>query len=198
MDRLTKGKLREEAVLLAAAQAIAELGFSNVRVSDIAERANMTPGHVTYYFPSKNDLLLLAIRRSEEELVERSREWLSTIEDPRQRLRQLIELSAADGFKDEGWALWLQVWANGMVDNEVSTEHQQLEQRWFQILIEVIEYGRDRGVFEVADVDDAAELVSALIDGLSIQVTVGSTRLDRERALALCERGAASILGYSL
>lgn len=196
MDRLTKGRLREETVLAAAAQAIAELGFSNVRVADIAERANMTPGHITYYFPSKNDLLLLAIRRSEEQLVEQSREWLSTIADPWQRLRQLIRLSAADGFQDEGWSLWLQVWANGMADDTVSSEHRQLDERWFRILIEVIEYGSDQGAFNVADIQDAAEVVSALIDGLSIQVTVGSQRLDRDRALRLCEVGAARVLGF--
>ncbi|WP_025156457.1 TetR/AcrR family transcriptional regulator [Leifsonia aquatica] len=197
MDRLTKGKRREEAVLAAAAQAIAELGYANVRVSDIAERAQMTPGHVTYYFPSKNDLLLLAIRRSEEELIEQSRERLSAIADPWQRLRRLIELSAADGVQDEGWALWLQVWGSGMADDTVSSEHQQLDERWFRILIEVIEYGSERGAFRVADIDDAAEIVSAMIDGLSIQVTVGSPRVDRDRALRLCELGAARVLGFA-
>jgi AcrR family transcriptional regulator len=195
VDRLTKGKQREETVLRAAAQAIADLGYANVRVTDIAERAQMTPGHVTYYFPSKNDLLLLAIRRSEEQLVEESRAWLATIEDPWQRLQQLIRLSAADGVQDEGWSLWLQVWANGMVDDSVSAEHRQLDLRWFEILIELIEYGRDRGAFHVDDVADAAEIVSAMIDGLSIQVTVGSGRVDRDRALRLCEAGAARILG---
>lgn len=194
MDRLTKGKQREERVLRAAAQAIAELGYRNVRVTDIAERADMTPGHVTYYFPSKNELLLLAIRRSEEQLADEARAGLAEIEDPWLRLRQLIALSAADGVQDEGWALWLQVWANGMVDDAVSVEHRQLDLRWFEILVEVIEYGRDRGAFHVDDVADAAEMISALIDGLSIQVTVGSGRVDRERALRLCELGAARVL----
>lgn len=197
MDRLTKGKRREEAVLAAAAAAIAELGYSNVRVSDIAERAQMTPGHVTYYFPSKNELLLLAIRRSEEQLVEQSREWLAAIEDPWERLRQLIRLSAAEGFQDEGWALWLQIWGSGMADDTMSREHQLLDERWFRILVEVIEYGCSQGAFRVEDVDDTAEIISGLIDGLSIQVTVGSPRVDRERALRLCEFGAASVLGYA-
>ncbi len=197
MDRLTKGKQREETVLRAAAQAIAELGYANVRVADIAERAQMTPGHVTYYFPSKNELLLLAIRRSEEQLVDESRERLAAIEDPWERLRELIALSAATGPQDEGWVLWLQVWADGMVDDAVSVEHRQLDLRWFDILVEVIEYGRERGAFHVDEVGDAAEAVSALIDGLSIQVTVGSGRVDRERALRLCELGAARILGVA-
>lgn len=197
MDRLTKGKQREEKVLRAAAQAIADLGYGNVRVSDIAERAKMTPGHVTYYFPSKNELLLLAIRRSEEKLVEDSRAKLAAISDPFERLRQLITLSAASGPQDEGWVLWLQVWANGMLDDAVSEEHHLLDLRWFEVLVEVIQYGRDEGAFPVDDTDDAAEMISALIDGLSIQLTVGSDRIDRDRLVRLCERGAARILGVT-
>lgn len=194
MTRRTKGREREEIVLQAAGEAIAELGFANVRVSDIAERANMTTGHITYYFPSKNDLLLLAIHRSEEELVRRSKEELAGIEDPMARLRRLIELSAASGFQDDAWNLWLQAWANGLSDPSVSQEHRQLDRRWFDLLAEVIEYGRSRGAFAVNDVTGACEIISAMIDGLSIQVTVGSDRLDRVRMLQLIESGAAAIL----
>ena len=67
--RREKSKAREELVVDAAAQAIAERGFANVRVSDVADLAGMSPGHVTYYFPAKTDLLMRAIRQSEEALT---------------------------------------------------------------------------------------------------------------------------------
>ena len=67
--RRTKGKEREELIVEAATQAIVERGLANVRIADIAERAGMTPGHVTYYFPSKIDLLMRAISASEEALT---------------------------------------------------------------------------------------------------------------------------------
>lgn len=196
MDRRTKGKEREERVVAAAGQAISELGFANVRVADIAERADMTTGHVSYYFPSKNDLLLLAIRRSEEGLLLETRAALAEIDRPIARLDALIELAAARGFQDDGWQLWLQVWADGLSDADVSSEHRQLDQRWFDVLVEVIEYGRDRGVFDVADPIAAAEMLSAMIDGLSVQVTVGSPRVDRDRMLALCRSASATLLGF--
>ncbi|WP_295012545.1 TetR/AcrR family transcriptional regulator [uncultured Microbacterium sp.] len=195
MSRHAKGREREEIVLKAAAEAIAELGYANVRVSDIAERAQMTTGHVTYYFPSKNDLLLLAIQRSEEELVQQSREELAGIEDPMERLRHLIGLAAASGFQDDGWLLWLQAWANGLSDPTVSQKHRQLDQRWFEMLTEVVAYGRDLGVFHVARVEDVCETIAAMIDGLSIQVAVGAGRVDRPRMLQLLETGAAALLG---
>lgn len=195
MSRRAKGKEREELVLEAAGRAISELGFANVRMSDVAERANMTTGHVTYYFPSKTDLLLLAISRSEESLLRESRAEMISIDDPVERLRWLIARAASDGFQDSGWNLWLQVWAYGMSDNEVAQEHRKIDQRWFELLLEVIEYGCSRGVFETDAPSDAAESISAMIDGLSIQLTVGSSRVDRDRILQLIEVTAAQLLG---
>jgi AcrR family transcriptional regulator len=186
--RQAKGHERRELVIEAAAQAISDLGVTNVRVQDIAERANMTTGHVSYYFPSKNDLLLLAIRRSEDALMQRTREALEAIEDPDARLDELVALASAKQPRDEGWILWLQVWASGFTDEGVTHEHQLLDQRWFDMLVEVLEYGRAAGRFHMASVADTAEVVSGLIDGLSIQLTVGSGRLNRERLLALCAR----------
>jgi AcrR family transcriptional regulator len=45
-QRREKGKSREALVVGAAARAIAELGLENVRLTDVAERAGMTAGHV--------------------------------------------------------------------------------------------------------------------------------------------------------
>ncbi|WP_449282477.1 TetR/AcrR family transcriptional regulator [Leucobacter sp.] len=195
MSRRAKGKEREEIVLEAAGRAISELGFANVRMSDVAERANMTTGHVTYYFPSKTDLLLLAIRRSEETLLEESRAEMIGIDDPVERLHWLISRAVADEVQDSGWNLWLQVWAYGMSDEDVAREHRQIDQRWFELLQEVIEYGCERGAFRTSAPSDVAESISALIDGLSIQLTVGSDRVDRPRIMRLIDATVADLLG---
>lgn len=193
--RRAKGKAREELVVEAAAKAIAELGLANVRVSDVAERAGMTPGHVTYYFPSKTELLMLAIRQSEEALVEQAEAELAGIDEPWVRLERLIELSAANERGDTGWILWFQVWSDAATDDTVARVHNELDERWRQILVGVLADGRDRGVFVFDDLAEMAQLISATIDGLSIQLTVGAPDFDRARMLALCLRASAVLLG---
>ena len=64
--RRKKGEERERLVIQAAVQAISDRGLANVRMSDIAELVGMSPGHITYYFESKSELLMQAIRWSEE------------------------------------------------------------------------------------------------------------------------------------
>ncbi len=189
-ERRAKGKAREELVVGAAAQVIAERGLANVRVSDVAERAGMSPGHVTYYFPSKDDLLMRAIRQSEDALATQVVEEIEAISDPWKRLERLIELSASSGPGDPGWVLWFQVWSNAALDPEVARVHDELDARWRSILADVIRYGCDLGAFETEDADEAALLLSTMIDGLSIRLTLGSPSLDRAELLRLCRTAA--------
>lgn len=194
----SKGLARRELVVSAASQAIAELGFANVRVSDIAERAGMTSGHVTYYFPSKTELLMHAIRQSEASLVEQAEVELAGIDDPWERLIRLIELSASNGRGDAGWILWFHVWADAASDDAAAAVHNELDGRWRQILADVLAFGRERGAFRFDDLEIAAQLISATIDGLSVQLTVGARGLDRERTLELCLLACAALLGAKL
>ena len=188
--RRAKGQSREELVVGAAAQAIAELGLSNVRFTDIAERAGMTPGHVTYYFPSKSDLLMRAIRLSEESLVAQVAAEIDRIRDPWKRLDRLISLSAASGPGDPGWVLWFQVWLTAANDPDIARVHDELDARWRAILVGVIRYGCELGAFEAADPEAVALILSAVIDGLSIQLTLGSSSLNRTQLLRSCRAAA--------
>ena len=181
--RRAKGKEREQLVVGAAAEAIAEQGLSNVRVADVAERAGMSPGHVTYYFPSKTELLMRAIRQSEMSFTAFVEEEIQKVRDPWKRLDKLIELSASNGHRDPGWVLWFQVWSNAALDPEIARVHDELDARWRAILADVIRYGCDRAAFVTDDPDEAALVLSTMIDGLSIHVTLGSAGLDRRRLL---------------
>jgi len=57
--------------------AIVDQGLDDVRMRDIARRAGMSPGHILYYFASKDALLLEVLRWSEEDLAARRREILA-------------------------------------------------------------------------------------------------------------------------
>jgi AcrR family transcriptional regulator len=193
--RQSRGAAREELVLAAATELIAERGLANIRVADVAERANMSPGHVTYYFPSKTELLMRAIRRSEQAYADQLADEVSRIADPWQRLTRLVELSAAQGPHDPGWVLWFEVWANAATDPEVAALHEELDAQSRTVLTAVIEYGCARGAFVTDDPQTVAVLLAALIDGLSIQLTLGSSGLDRARLLRLCDGAAQGHLG---
>lgn len=192
--RREKGRAREEAVLRAATQAIAELGLAHVRVADIAERAGIGPGHLTYYFPSKDDLLMQAIRWSEQRFHDEVDDEISGIADPWVRLEKLFDLAAADGVGDPFWALWFEVWAKSVTDPAVAEGGRELEAWWRTSLAEVIRYGSDRGTFRADDIDDIVVTLGALVDGLSIQLALGQGDLTKPKLLDLCGVAARLLL----
>ena len=193
-SRRAKGRDREALIVAAAIEVIAERGLPYTRISDVAARAGMTPGHVTYYFPSKNDLLMRAIGESESGLVDELVAALHRVRDPWKRLDRLIELSVATGVGDPGWVLWFQVWLEGALDDRVARGHDEMGIRWRSILADAISYGVERGAFRPVDVDEVTDVVSATIDGLSIQLTLGARGMSRARLLALLHSTTRALL----
>lgn len=189
-ERRAKGRAREASVLRAAMEAIAELGLANVRMVDIAERAGIGPGHVTYYFPSKAELLMRAIRWSEEGLRDRIDEEIGRIADPWKRLRRLFELAASQGPGDPAWFLWFEVWAKAGTDKALADGTAEFETWWRTALANAIRYGCERGSFATEDLDEVVLAISAMIDGLSIQLTLGAPGITRKRMLEMCVSAA--------
>ena len=59
-----------EKILKAAMDAISERGMFALRMQDVGERVGMSPGHILYYYRSKQRLLLETLRWSEDRLAE--------------------------------------------------------------------------------------------------------------------------------
>jgi BetI-type transcriptional repressor, C-terminal len=139
--------------------------------------------------------LMQALRRSEAMLTARAAAELAELDDPWQRLDRLLALSAAQSVGDPGWVLWLHVWSRAAGDHAVARVHDELDGAWRAILIEVIQYGRRRGDFVTDDAEGAALQLSALVDGLSIQLALGSTGSSPQRLLDLTRAAAERLLG---
>jgi AcrR family transcriptional regulator len=186
---------RREVLVRAAIDVIAEKGLSGTRVADIGERAGMSAGHVLYYFDGKSHIFTRAWRTVEEDLRAEVREAFETRPRARDRWDWLVRQAAPRGPGDPRILLWMEGWERAPRDPEVAALLVELEQRWIEMLVELIEYGRSTGEFAVADAEDFAVRFSALMDGLTLQVVAGSTRMDRERMLAVCTRASAELNG---
>jgi hypothetical protein len=135
-----------------------------------------------------------AIDQSEAGLVDELQAALHRIRDPWKRLDRLIELSVATGPGDPGWVLWFQVWLEGALDDTVARGHDEIGARWRAILADVIGYGVERGGFRVVDEVEIADVLSATIDGLSIQLTLGARGMDHARLVSLVRTTARALL----
>ena len=194
-QRRSKGAERELSVVTAAAELIAEQGLAQLRMADVADRAGMSVGHVTYYFPSKTELLVRAIQQSEEQFQTEVRHALQRHDDAWDRLTALVELAAASGPDDPGWLLWFEVWANAAVDPKLAEAQRQLDGWWRQQMADIIAYGVEQGAFHVADSARTVLVLSALTDGMSVQLALGSDAVSRPELIDIVMGVAGDLLG---
>jgi AcrR family transcriptional regulator len=196
-------KDRHQEILNAAAKVITERGLAETRISDIAERAGVSPGLILYYFESKDRLLSDALTYTNDRFyLETSRE-LRRISDARDRLDRFIQLSVPGLLPEferlEEWALWIEIWVRALRDEEMAKDREVLDKRWRAQIADIVRHGQDSGAFPASDdADDLALRLGALIDGLAIQVLMNDSDVTPARMRAVCMEVAARELGFEV
>jgi AcrR family transcriptional regulator len=101
---LSKSEQTRERVLTAAADVFNERGFSNTRLSDIAERAGMQAGSLYYHFESKEDLMRTLVERAVERIYLAVRQQVDEVprDEPMRRLEVAIDAHIRAALADEG------------------------------------------------------------------------------------------------
>jgi TetR/AcrR family fatty acid metabolism transcriptional regulator len=79
-------------ILDAAVAVFADKGFSNSRISDIADRANVADGTVYLYFKNKEEILMTAINTAFDAFMRNARTEVEKLPRPAERLRRLAFL----------------------------------------------------------------------------------------------------------
>jgi AcrR family transcriptional regulator len=186
--------LRKPQLLEAAAGVIAERGIASTRIADIAERAGTSSPAVLYWFESKDELLAEALTVEEERFYGELTERMTALEQPRDRLRLLLEASA----EEYDWTLWMELWTRALRDRSTQMARRRLDDRWRSQIAAVIRDGQEAGEFGEAHPDDVALVLASLIDGLAVQVTLGDPAVSKERMLRCALEMAESLLDCEL
>jgi len=189
--------LRRDQMLEAAAALIAERGFSDTRISDVARRSGASPALVIYYFGTKDKLLTEALRWSEISFYETVEEMLAETPALRDRLEMLVRMTCVPERKGEvrsSWGLWFDLWAQAFRHPQVSKDREDLDNRWRDMIVRVVREGVGAGDIAKVDAKGFAVAWSALIDGLAIQVALEDPEVDPERAFTIAMDFASQAL----
>ncbi|MBD3003960.1 TetR/AcrR family transcriptional regulator [Streptomyces sp. 5-10] len=150
---------------------IAERGFHAVRVADIAAACDTSTATIHYHFPGRAELLEAAVRWCMDEDTARRAARIAEADDAREELRQLIALQAPYTERQrQQWLVWMDLWAEAARSTAIGRLHADFYRQWRQTVAEVIRRGIAQGVFRAVDPEFSALRLTALIDGLAIQV----------------------------
>jgi AcrR family transcriptional regulator len=152
---------------------------------------------VTYYFPSRSQLLVAAIQERERQFQSQAEQSLVERRDAWSRLQALVEHAAAEGAQDRDWLLWFEVWAHAANDAEVSQVQRELDGWWRTTMRQIIDVGIANGEFVCSDPPAAVDTLSALTDGLSVRLVLGGDTT-RQRVIGLVMGTAHRLLDEDL
>jgi AcrR family transcriptional regulator len=190
---------RRTQMLEAAMEVIADRGLCDTRIADVADRAGLSPALVVYYFGSKEKLLTEALAYAEDLFYIEAFRELTGIEGASERLVRLIELACPPVVKreaDEYWTLWVELWSRALRNDEAALKREALERRWRNTIAEVVREGQRSGEFGRCDPERFATYLSALMDGLALQVLFGDPAVNGELANEMCLGAASRELGF--
>lgn len=176
---------RRAQMLQAAAEVIAERGFGETRITDVAKRAKTSSALVIYYFGTRERLLVDALRYSEELFYDAAETMLHEVRSARDRLSLLVQWTCVKEGSGEipgAWGLWFDLWAQAFRHPEVAQDRIELDTRWRAMIVDVVKAGQRAGEVGTVDARSFARTFAALLDGLSIQVALNDPDIDSRQA----------------
>jgi AcrR family transcriptional regulator len=193
--------LRKPQIVAAAAEVLYERGLFDTRVGDIAERAGTSAPTILYWFESKDRLLEEAVAFSDQRFYERLTDGQDRHEAASDRLVDLIEQTSLGpgGPNLNDYTLWMEIWVRARRDDTVRERYVELDRRQRALIADIVRDGQRDGEFDAAaDPEDFALVLSGLLDGLGVQVTLGQPDLPPGRMVQRCLAVASRELGCDL
>jgi AcrR family transcriptional regulator len=179
---------RREQILGAACEVVAEAGFKSLRIADVAERAGMSTGTVHYYFTTKSDLIRAAFEWNFLRSQERRAPLFEQHADPRERLRSIVESYLPGESTRQSWHVWLELWVEALHDVDLQELNERVYGEWRRTVAGIVRDGQAAGQFRDGDPVLLANGLVGMIDGLSLQVLLGSRSMTADRMRMVCDQ----------
>jgi AcrR family transcriptional regulator len=196
---------RREQLLRAALDVIVARGYADTRIADVAKHAGTSPALVIYYFKTRDQLLTEALRYSEDSWYAAGTERLAAIPTAAGQLTELVAMTClpdsdpgTKAGKPTEWLLWLDLWALSAHNNGVAAVRHKFDERWRETIEAAVQDGQEAGEFDASvDAGEFAVTLSALLDGMAVQIALEDPDVTPARAYDLAMRYAAGQLGFS-
>jgi AcrR family transcriptional regulator len=185
---------RREELLRAAIEQIEARGVTSVRIADVATALGVSNALVLYHFSTKEKLIAAAFGYAAEGDLAHLRKLLGRRTTALRRLRAAVRWYAPTG-QAKGWRLWIEGWAAALREPALREVTRDLDSQWKAAIAEVIAEGVAAGEFRCPDPMGTALRLTALLDGLAVQMTAYQSAVSRARTQEWVDEALARELG---
>jgi AcrR family transcriptional regulator len=186
---------RRAAIVQATIRCLARDGYAALTMKRIAAEAGVSPGILHYYFRDKRAILARATATVVADLDRRVATEARGARDARGRLRALLRACLRVALESRDfWAVFIELWGEALHDRDLARLNRRAYARARRFLARSVARGTAAGAFRPVSPDEAAVVILALTDGLSLQLTFDPGLMPLGRAVRLAEQALAAYL----
>jgi len=187
---------RRAEILQATCGVVIERGFAATRVSDVARELGVSTGLIHYHFDSKEQLLAEAFRFAARQDLDRVAAEIASAATAVAKLDRIFTVWAPEE-DDYAWMLWIDAWGEALRNEAMQAISRELDLQSKAQLEAIITEGIESGEFRCSDPNSAAWRLSALADGLAIQMAAHSGIISRSGHRSHLRTAACAELGLA-
>jgi len=180
LNRSQRGKqialIRKRQITTAAYEIIAEKGYYNFTMMDIAKRAGVSSGLIHHYFKDKENMLVTLLREMQQSVRINTEKAIADVSDPKEKL---------EVFMDSAFALvetqreYIHVTYDFLTQIKFNERMQRIMSKLYrgyrQTMVEVLREGKAKGTFKDVDEHYTASLFVSIMLGIELQYVIDNT-----------------------
>ena len=188
---------RREALIDAAIESLKQYGYEGLSVRRIAAKAGVSIGLINHHFPNKDTLVAESYRTFGRRLAaDFDKAVAAAGPDPRARLRAYFEsFFSGPNLDPQVLTAWVVYWSLVQVSPRMRAVRDEEGRGYSQALGQMLsDFAKSRGSAPV-DIGLTVTGLTALLDGLWLQLCLDPTSIRPQEAAALCNDWVDRVIG---
>lgn len=171
------------AILDAAQECFSRGGYAGTAMREIAERAGVSKGLLHYHFASKEQLFVTVQMRAYERLAARVARAVAPVSGGKDRGLAALDALVVALSESNDLAVQAELWAGALSNEKLRAEVVRLREFFHALLVRSLRdiLAEDAARLPVS-LDEAADLMWAVLNGAGIESAFGEARERTERA----------------
>lgn len=190
MSRTSDMQQRKSQIINATMDALDEHGFCDLKISDVAKRANVSAGLVCHHFGTKRGLLLATMQSAVDAYQAQSVQVIADHPDYRDRILALVQTALSpEQVSVRLSSVWLTLYYLTTSDPDFHEQLQRYQKQNHENILSALS-----PIYKPDVAEKKSRLIAALIDGVWLQSTARSKTVNLELTQNLAVDLAQQIL----
>ena len=182
MGRKNRSEQKREEILRHVYEIVSTQGVEGATFSRIAEHVGIHKSLLTYYFNTKEEMIISLVDVITERYIETFNDLVSRVEDPRVRLEKSLDMIfSREWVRVINFRVFYSCFYLGLMNEEIRRRFKTMYDRLKEILVRELETYMADGIVRIDDPEKTAVLIIIQLEGFDYYLAVSGYDTETEK-----------------